>query len=107
MNNGITNLLRRVERVGLKELRGFADDASFLVDEMGVDFFGVDAPAGGEEMDFFGIAGARFGRAEGQCFTGVSIGVTFHGEIDFRLGGWALVPKGSAGPGIAAEDVPG
>lgn len=107
MNKGFTGWMQRAEGDASKVFRGFADDAPFLVDEMVVDFFGVDAPAGGKEMDLFGIAGARFGRTEGQCFTGIGIGVAFHGQIDFCLGGWTLVPKCFASPSIAAQDMAG
>jgi hypothetical protein len=107
MNGETDNPMRRVEPSCLEILRGFADDAPFLVDKAFVDILRVDAPAGGEEVDFFGVTGAGFGRAEGEGFTGVGVAIAFHAEVGFGLGWVTLVPKRFARPGVTAEDAAG
>lgn len=92
---------------GLKEAGGFADDAPFFVDETFVDFVGVEAPAGGEEVDFLGVGGAGFvGRIRGDI-RGIKIAVGFQREVGFGWGDGPLVPEGFAGPGIATNDAAG
>lgn len=84
--------------------RPFAGNAPLVVKKAFVERGGIETPARGEERDFLDIGIDAILHAEGKWLRGIGVVEAFEAQFLFGSGPSALVPKGSSGPGVSAQN---